>query len=107
MYSVTDARTEATNSKCITRESGDICTHTVNRSAKFNDNTQHCDKVCKPKWLLKVHINVESQLISTQIVLQNKVVINYLRIVIFCTSHKDVSSVFSLADCALENQSST
>ena len=47
MYSVTDARTEATNSKCITRESGDIRTHTVNRSAKFNDNTQHCAIVIK------------------------------------------------------------
>ena len=47
MYSVIDARTERTNSKCITRESGDIGTHTVNRSAKCDDNTQHCAIVIK------------------------------------------------------------
>ena len=47
MYSVTDARTERTNSKCLTRESGDIGTHTVNRSAKCDDNTQHCAIVIK------------------------------------------------------------
>ena len=33
MYGVTDARTAT-----VTRESGNIHTHTVNRSAKFNDN---------------------------------------------------------------------
>ena len=41
------------------------------------------------------------------IVLQNKVFINYLDTVIFCASQKEVSSVFSLVDCALENQFST
>ena len=108
MYSVTDARTEATNSKCNQR----IRRHsynTVNRRAKFNDNRnmRNCNKVYKPKWLLKVLQMLKGSLSARMIVLQSKVFINYLETVIFCTSHKDVSSLFSLVDCALENQFST
>ena len=50
---------------------------------------------------------LKSSLSVRMIVLQNKVFINYLDTVIFCASHKEVSSVFSLVDCALENQFST
>ena len=66
----------------------------------------NCNKVYKPKWLLKVLQMLKGSL-SARIVLQNRVFINYLETVIFCTSHKDISSVFSLVDCALENQFST
>ena len=45
--------------------------------------------------------------LSAPIVLQNKVFINHLRTVIFSANHKNVSSVFSLVDSALENQFST
>jgi len=39
MYSVTDARNEATNSKFNKRIQRYSYTHTVNRNSKFNDNT--------------------------------------------------------------------
>ena len=68
---------------------------------------RNCNKVYKPKWLLKVLQMLKGSFSARMIVLQNKVFINYLETFIFCASHKDVSSVFSLVDCALENQFSS
>ena len=52
--------------------------------------------------VIKVLQMLKGSLSARMIVFQSKVFINYLETVIFCT--RDVSSVFSLVDCALENQ---